>query len=64
MNMVAKEIDWACEDGIPGPQHTSETGRSWFIIFFRVNDKMTFRIEPRTAHIARLSSCLKRMNPL
>lgn len=55
-------MDWACEDGIPWPELTLETGRSCFKICFKVIDSITFRTDPIAAHNAR-ASCLNRMNP-
>ena len=53
MNVTVNEMDWACADGIPGPEHTSGSGRSWFISCFSVKDNKTFKMDPRTAQSAK-----------
>ena len=55
-------MDCECEDGIPWPELTSETGRSCFKIFFNVIDSIKFETDPIAAHDAR-ESCLKRIIP-
>lgn len=55
-------MDWACEDGIPGPELTSQKGRSCFKIRFKAIESIKLQTDPVAAHNAR-PSCLKIMNP-
>lgn len=58
-NTTAKEIDCACEDGIPGSDLRLATGRSWFSVFFSIMDSTLLITEPPAAQSAS-ASCLQR----
>lgn len=56
---TAKNMDCACEDGIPGSDFRVE-GRSWFSIRLSKTESNAFKIDPEVNHKAS-ASCLQRM---